>query len=203
MGQEVALEQFRCGKGQGEYFILVVAKDVDVLEAAKRDPSAKGKEGEALVAAIFAAAAPGDIFSIERRKLVSSPDVENDDTLIGILVQPSHKCDDGSFHHVEGEYVEYYHQNDGPNGEPAAERFNNRGLRIEVIHCKDGAPNYSIKGAPAYQGFNDNEVLIQATRAEKGVVTKELTPQECAAYQASLKKSPPPANKPKPRGPGR
>jgi hypothetical protein len=95
-------------------------------------------------------------------------------------------------------------QNDGPHGEPAIQSFDITGKHggglVNEIHAKDGMAGDTADGVPALLMFSKGK--LTGVRFKKGDVFKDMTGEEYTRYKASLKKSPP-ANKPKPRSPGR
>lgn len=84
--------------------------------------------------------------------------------------------------------------NDGPNGEPAVTDFYNSGLPSHIEYYKHDVIDDGINGDPAFQDFDFEGKLVMAFRYRNGAMTKIMTAQERAAYQAKahpeLKKAP-------------
>lgn len=74
-------------------------------------------------------------------------------------------------------------QNDGPNGEPATQKFNDSGMLIVVARYKDDKFNDGPNGEAAFQKFNGSGALIRVTRYKDGELIEVLSKQGIAAYR--------------------
>ena len=72
--------------------------------------------------------------------------------------------------------------NDGPNGEPAFQEFNDAGTLVYAARWKDGRRNDGPNGEPAVQKFNDAGTLVYAARYKDGELVKELSAGEICAW---------------------
>ena len=158
--QHTAALSYKCD--DRDYFVSMEIRDLDAFTKASQDTSVKGKSGEALVAAIQAAA-PGCVSLITRRARKSYLSCIADEfkehpvkstvtTLGALMIVPLVITQVPELIILGGFGSSYFSTSlaysfwkaslpryqDGSNGEPAIQRFDEKGTVIEEIPYKDG-----------------------------------------------------------------
>jgi hypothetical protein len=166
--------EIECGEGDAAYKVRLTAKSLDVFVKASGEPAVRRKEGEALVAALLAAAQGG----ISRLERFNKCDQRND----GPQGQPAVQGfnDSGALRFTVRHNYGLF--NDGPNGEPAEQWFDDNGGLVYAQRYKDGSLNDGPNGEPARQWFDGGGALIMAERWKNGTLIAELTAREIADY---------------------
>jgi len=174
MSQQIEIP---CGTGPEAYKVVVTGDSLETFQAASGDEQVKGKQDEALVAAILAVA-KGSVSLVERFKDGKLNDGPNGEAA-GLGFDESgtlfyaNRYKDGKL-------------NDGPNGEAAQQGFYDSGTLGYANRFKDGKLNDGPNGEPAMQEFNGSGTLDKAARFKEGKLVKELDDAEIAAYRALL-----------------
>ena len=167
-----------CGIGAEAYKVVLSGKDLSAFLTTDQQPAFNNKKGEALVAAILSATAPGNIWCVTRLKGNKRNDGPAGEPAVQYFSQG-------------GTVARHWHykddvRNDGAKGEPAYQCFDNNGKLLRVEHYKDGRSNDGAKGEPALQTFGGNGSLDYAYSYKSGVRVKRLSQDEIATYLKSV-----------------
>ncbi|KWT91746.1 MULTISPECIES: hypothetical protein [unclassified Variovorax] len=106
------------------------------------------------------------LLMISNGKIISAEHYRGDERKDGPNGEPAFQKFSDSGMLIRAERCKGGKLNDGPRGEPAVQQFNGSGMLIRAERCKGGKLNDGPRGEPAVQQFNDSGVLIETERCK-------------------------------------
>jgi hypothetical protein len=144
-----------------DYRVILTGKDRETFERVTKEPWAKNKSGEDLVALILSVVGR-DVSQVTRKNL--SGQLRDGDN-----GEPAHLVFEEARVVLE-EHYRYGRLNDGINGEPAIQKFFGHNSRlVKAERYKDGLRNDGTYGEPAIKRWNGNGKVGRIERYKNGL----------------------------------